>query len=158
MLVSRKVDMASLTYVMRVDRIPSTDTFYELLHIPFSGADLDIQCILFGGKSADEFVIISTRGLIGHIEIQNHLIPIKDFGIDVPSPIIKFLPIGLVLERDEKDVTQDRLVNFDHIVFAIQFKMKLSIPDITFIGPFVGEEGGIVLRVVNMEDVTFDVA
>ena len=40
-----------------------------LLEVLFAGQDLKIEGILFRRESTDEFVIVGTGGMIGHIEI-----------------------------------------------------------------------------------------
>jgi len=41
----------------------------ELFKILLAGSDLDIQHILFRWKNTNEMIVVSTRGMIGHIEI-----------------------------------------------------------------------------------------
>ena len=120
--------------------------------------DLHVQRILFRGKGADKSAIISTGRVIGHIEIQDHLIPVQDLGIDIPSSLIGLFPVGPVLKRDEKDVTQNGFVDLKPIILPIQAEMKFPVTDITLARPFVGQKGCIIFRVIDMKDVAFDKA
>jgi len=67
-------------------------------------SNLDIQHILSRGQDANEFIVIRTRGMISHIEVQDHLIIWQDLRINIPSPFIGLFFICLVFKRDEKDI------------------------------------------------------
>ncbi|MBP1699763.1 MAG: hypothetical protein H6Q41_4951 [Deltaproteobacteria bacterium] len=70
----------------------------------FTGSNFDIQHIFSRGQDTDEFFVIRTRGVISHIEVQDHLIIWQDLRINIPSPFIGLFFICIVLKRDEKDI------------------------------------------------------
>jgi hypothetical protein len=72
--------------------------------ILLTGSNFDIQHIFSRGQDADEFIVIRTRGMISHIEVQDHLIIGQNLRINIPSPLIGLLFIGLIFKRDEKDI------------------------------------------------------
>ena len=68
------------------------------------GSNFDIQHILSRGQNADEFFVVCTRGMISHIEVQDHLIIRQDLCINIPSRFIGLFFVCVIFKRDEKSI------------------------------------------------------
>jgi len=126
---------------------------FEIL---FADANLGIQTIFFWREDADELVIVCAGWKIGHVEVYHHFITIENFRIDVSPSLVRLLPIGFILEWNKEVIAEDGLEYFQRAILSIELKTKLSVPDITLIHPFVRQKGGIIFRVVDIEDIPFN--
>ena len=84
------------------------------------------------------------------------MISCENFSIDVSPSFVRFLPIRHIFKGNKESIAQDGFVDLDGIFFPIQFKMELSIPDISFFGSPVGQEGCIVFWIIDVKDVALD--
>ncbi len=92
----------------------------DLLGISLACSYLDIEHILPGRKDADEFFIVGAGGIIGHVEVQYHLIAWQDLGINVSSPTISLASIRLVFKWDEEGIAQNGFIDLKGIFLSIQ--------------------------------------
>ncbi len=120
--------------------------------ISFTGSDFDLQHIFSWRDDANEFFVIRTRGMISHIEVQNHLVIRQDLGIDIPSAFVGLPFVCAILKRNEKHVAQNRFVDLDGIFLPVQGEMEFPVTKIPLVRPFVRQKGGIVFWVIDMKN------
>lgn len=118
--------------------------------------DGEIVHILLGWKGTNELFIVRTRRIIGLVEIEDHLVGGFDLGFDVPPTLIGVSPIRLILEGDKQRIAQNRLVHFDRMPLPVKTEMEPAVPDVALIRSLVGQERGVVFRVVYVQRIPFD--
>lgn len=80
---------------------------FKQLKVPLASSDWNIQHVFFRRENADEFFVVCTGGMIGHVEVQYHFIARKDFGIDIPTSFVSLFTICPIFKGDEKGITQN---------------------------------------------------
>lgn len=117
----------------------------------FTCRDGKVEHIFLRWKGTNKLLVVRARRIIRHIEIEDHLVAGLDLGIDVPPSLIRISPVRLILEWDKQRVTQNRLEHFNGMLLPVEFKMEPAVPNIAFIRSLVGQESGVVFRVVDVE-------
>ncbi|OGP95658.1 MAG: hypothetical protein A2157_09300 [Deltaproteobacteria bacterium RBG_16_47_11] len=72
--------------------------------ILLTGSNFDIQHIFSRGQNADEFFVIRARGMISHIEVQDHFVIWQDLRINIPPPFIGLFFVCVIFKRNKKSI------------------------------------------------------
>ena len=143
-------------------RVTNTTPFFKgkilrLLEHLLPGFNLHIEIILVRGDDTDIPFIIDTGRVIGHVEVNNYLIPRHDdLSIQVTASIKGFVSISLVPEGNEEVIAPGGFIEFHYVIFAVQLKSKPSVMDVSLLYPLIGQESGVIFGIHDVVLVSLD--
>lgn len=121
--------------------------------------DLNVEIILLRGDDTDVLLIINTGGVVGHIEVDNCLIPrADDFCIQVASSLIGLISIGFIPKGDKEVVAAWGFIELNNKFVGIDLKPKLSVSNVSLLYPLIGQEIGVVFRIHDVVLISFDLS